>query len=79
MPEAPRSIHADSRELCLKINLKPAQTVSYMLSDRIRGLFQTCQFFDMFVTVGNARFPCHQAVLAASSDWLRSNLNLGSC
>ncbi|CAE7617915.1 ARIA, partial [Symbiodinium necroappetens] len=45
-----------------------------MLSDRIRGLFQTCQFFDMFVTVGNARFPCHQAVLAASSDWLRSNL-----
>ena len=29
MPEAPRSIHADSRELGLKIHLKPSATVSY--------------------------------------------------
>ena len=28
----------------------------------------------MYVTVGGARFPAHQAVLAALSDWLRTNL-----
>ncbi|CAE7355457.1 ARIA [Symbiodinium natans] len=72
MPEPPRSIHSE----CLKIDVKaPGLTTSaYLLSDRIRALFQTCQFFDVHLRVGNARFPAHQAVLAAMSDWLRLNL-----
>lgn len=37
------------------------------LSDGIRGLYQTCQLFDLSIHIGTSRFPAHRAVLAALS------------
>lgn len=54
----------------LEIDSLPSLTSQHerrSLSDGIRGLYQTCQLFDLSIHIGTSRFPAHRAVLAALS------------
>ncbi|CAK9013307.1 unnamed protein product [Durusdinium trenchii] len=77
MPEPTRPVCAGKSMEQLKIRLKPEQP-SVNLGEDLRGLFQTCQFFDIALVVETMRFPAHKAVVASLSgpmqEFLRKSL-----